>query len=166
MKYIVTVNGEDIEVEIDGERVSVGGRSVEARLTELGQTPESVLMIGNEAHRLLVRRGTSRGRYTLWVDGNRLDVEALDERSRAIRELAAATSGPAGPAPLVAPMPGMIVHVNVREGDAVQAGQGLVVMEAMKMENELRASASGTVKRVHVSPGTAVEKGALLLEME
>jgi pyruvate carboxylase subunit B len=48
----------------------------------------------------------------------------------------------------------------------VQAGQGLVVMEAMNMENELRASAAGTVKRVHVSPGTAVEKGALLLEME
>jgi pyruvate carboxylase subunit B len=63
-------------------------------------------------------------------------------------------------------MPGMIVRVNVSEGDAVQAGQGLVVMEAMKMENELRATASGTVKRVHVAPGTAVEKGALLLEME
>jgi pyruvate carboxylase subunit B len=123
-------------------------------------------MLGNEVHRLLVRRGASRGRYTMWLDGIRLEVEALDERSRAIRELAAATGGPTGPAPLVAPMPGMIVRVNVQEGAAVQAGQGLVVMEAMKMENELRASAAGTVKRVHVSPGTAVEKGALLLEME
>ena len=102
----------------------------------------------------------------MWVDGVRFEVEALDERSRAIRELAAATNGPSGPAPLVAPMPGMIVRVNVGAGDQVQAGQGLVVMEAMKMENELRAAAAGKVKRVHVSPGTAVDKGALLLELE
>ena len=166
MKYIVTVNGGDVEVEIDGERASVNGSSVRATLSELERSPEHVLMLGNEVHRLLVRRGSTRGRYTMWVDGVRLEVEALDERSRAIRELAAATSGPSGPAPLVAPMPGMIVRVNVRDGDAVQTGQGLVVMEAMKMENELRASAAGTVKRVHVAPGTAVEKGALLLEME
>jgi len=63
-------------------------------------------------------------------------------------------------------MPGMIVRVNVAEGDVIQAGQGLVVMEAMKMENELRAPSAGAVRRVLVAPGTAVEKGALLLEME
>jgi pyruvate carboxylase subunit B len=60
----------------------------------------------------------------------------------------------------------MIVRVNVQVGDAVHAGQGLVVMEAMKMENELRASSAATVKAIHARPGTAVEKGALLLEME
>ena len=166
MKYIVAVNGEEVEIEVDGDQVSVGSVASNARISGREQSPEHILMIGNEAHRILVRRGSSRGRYTLWVDGVRLEVEALDERSRAIRELAAATSGPSGPAPLVAPMPGMIVRVNVAEGERVQAGQGLVVMEAMKMENELRASASGAIKRVHVAPGTAVEKGALLLEME
>jgi pyruvate carboxylase subunit B len=60
----------------------------------------------------------------------------------------------------------MIVRVNVAEGDFIHPGQGLVVMEAMKMENELRATSSGAVRRVLVTPGTAVEKGALLLEME
>jgi len=60
----------------------------------------------------------------------------------------------------------MIVRINVNEGDVVKPGQGLVVMEAMKMENELRATADGAVRRVLVAPGTAVEKGALLLEME
>jgi pyruvate carboxylase subunit B len=60
----------------------------------------------------------------------------------------------------------MIVRVEVQAGDRVRAGQGLVVMEAMKMENELRASADATVKEVLVSPGDAVEKGALLLRME
>jgi biotin carboxyl carrier protein len=63
-------------------------------------------------------------------------------------------------------MPGLIVRVSVAEGEDVRPGQGLVVMEAMKMENELRATAAGRVKRVVVAPGSAVEKGAMLLEME
>jgi pyruvate carboxylase subunit B len=63
-------------------------------------------------------------------------------------------------------MPGLILRVNVKVGDSVQAGQGIVVMEAMKMENELRATAAGIVKSVDVTPGTAVEKGALLVALE
>ena len=63
-------------------------------------------------------------------------------------------------------MPGLVVRVNVAEGDEVAAGQGLVVMEAMKMENELRAPAPGRVRRVLATPGTAVEKGAVLVEVD
>jgi pyruvate carboxylase subunit B len=62
-------------------------------------------------------------------------------------------------------MPGLVVRVSVSVGDRVEAGQGIVVMEAMKMENELRATAAGTVKSVNATPGTAVEKGALLVEL-
>ena len=83
-----------------------------------------------------------------------------------LRELSGASKARAGVANLMAPMPGLIVRINVKEGDAVRAGQGLVVMEAMKMENELRASVNATVKRVAVTAGSAVEKGALLLELE
>jgi biotin carboxyl carrier protein len=165
VKYYVSVNGTEHELFLDGEDVRVGETSVRARLFE-SDGPERMLTLGDEIHRVFVRAGDARGRYTLWVDGFRFEVEALDERSRAIRELSAATEKPRGPAPLVAPMPGMVVRVNVSEGDAVQPGQGLVVMEAMKMENELRATSGGAVKRILVTPGTAVEKGALLLEME
>ena len=63
-------------------------------------------------------------------------------------------------------MPGMIVRVAVQVGDVVQPGQGLVVMEAMKMENELRATSAGTVKAVLAIAGTAVDKGTILLELE
>ena len=63
-------------------------------------------------------------------------------------------------------MPGLIVRVTVAPGDAVEAGQGVVVMEAMKMENELRAVSAGRVKSVEVSPGAAVEKGTLLVALE
>jgi biotin carboxyl carrier protein len=166
MRYTVTVNGVELEVVIDGDEVRIGDDTRRARLVDVDGGPERMLLLGDQVHRVLVRAGQGRGRYVLWVDGTRFEVEALDERTRAIRELSASTSKPSGPAPLVAPMPGMIVRVHVSDGDAIQPGQGLVVMEAMKMENELRATAAGTVKRVLVTPGTAVEKGALLLEME
>ena len=165
MKYIVEVNGERVEVALDESGVHVDGEPVSAHLADVEGTPVRIVTIGDEVHRVVARRGAGRGRYTLWIDGFRFEVEALDERTRAIRELSGAGEGPAGPAPLKAPMPGLIVRVNVQPGDQVQAGQGLVVMEAMKMENELRAPAAGTVKAVAVTPGTAVEKGALLVEL-
>ena len=166
MKYFVRLNGEEHEVVLDGEGVHIDGEDVAARVEDVEGTPVRMVMIGDEVHRVVVRRGASRGVYTLWLDGHRFDVEALDERARTIRELSGTAAGPSGPAPLKAPMPGLIVRINVQAGDAVQAGQGLVVMEAMKMENELRATAAGKVKAVVVSPGTAVEKGALLIELE
>ena len=166
MKYVVKVGDTDVDVVLDGGRVEANGLTTDAQVTDLEGTPVRMVRIGNEVHRVVARRGPTRGRYTLWLDGFRYEVEALDERARAIRELAGATAGPTGPAPLVAPMPGMIVRVAVEVGDTVQAGQGLVVMEAMKMENELRAIAAGTVKAVLAQPGTAVEKGAVLLELE
>ena len=166
MKYFVDVDGERREVTIDAEGIHSEGRVISAQITEVEGTPVVLLTIGDEVHRLVVRRGEGRGRYTITLDGFRHDVEAVDERTRTIRDLSGATAGPAGPAPLKAPMPGLIVRINVEAGAEVQAGQGLVVMEAMKMENELRASAAGKVKRVAVTVGQAVEKGALLVEME
>ena len=165
MRYVVDLNGERKEVDVTGETVTVDGHGVLAKVEEIEGTPVRVVTIGSEVHRVVVRRGATRGAYTLWVDGFRFDGEALDERTRAIRDITAVSGKASGPAPVVAPMPGLIVRVNVAEGDAVQPGQGVIVMEAMKMENELRASAAGTVKAIHVTPGKAVEKGALLVEL-
>jgi pyruvate carboxylase subunit B len=166
MKYVVRVGTEDVDVSLDADVAQVNGMTVNAHVTEVEGTPVRMVTIGDEVHRVVARRGPTRGRYTLWLDGFRYEVEALDERTRAIRELSGASAGQTGPAPLIAPMPGMIVRVAVQVGDTVEAGQGLVVMEAMKMENELRATSGGTVKAVLAQPGTAVEKGAVLLELE
>jgi len=166
VKYVVQVGDDRVEVVLGPEGAVVSGEVLNARLSDVEGTPVRQVTIGTEVHRVVSRSHGSRGRYTLWVDGYRYEVEALDERTRAIRDLSASAATPAGPAPLVAPMPGLIVRVNVQPGDAVEPGQGLVVMEAMKMENELRATASATVKRVAAEPGTAVEKGALLVELE
>lgn len=166
MKYFVKVGGDEIEVVIEGDTATVEGRTYPVELTAVEGAPVHVLRLGDEVHRVVSRRGGARGDYTLWVDGFRFETEALDERARAIRELTGAAAAATGPAPLVAPMPGMIVRVNAQVGEQVQPGQGLVVMEAMKMENELRATTAGTIRAVLVQPGTAVEKGAVLLELE
>ena len=165
MKYVVEIDGERIEVEVHDGTATVGGRTVRADLADVPGTPVSLLTIGDRVHRIVARRGGARGQYTLSIDGRAYAADALDERTRAIRDLSAASAA-TGPAPLVAPMPGLIVRVQVEVGADVAAGQGLVVMEAMKMENELRATAAGRVKRVAVAPGTAVEKGAVLVELE
>ena len=165
MKYYVTVNGEDHEVTLDEHGVQVDGERVTATVESINGSPVRMVTIGDEVHRVVVRQA-GRGAYTLWLDGYRFEVEALDERARAIRELSGKSAGPSGPAPLVAPMPGLIVRVNAKAGDEVQAGQGLVVMEAMKMENELRAPAAGRVRAILAEPGTAVEKGTVLVELE
>jgi acetyl/propionyl-CoA carboxylase alpha subunit len=168
MKYVVKVSGSEKphEVVVVADAVSIDGELVVAHVSEVEGTPVRMVTIGDEVHRVVVRNGSQRGDYTLWVDGFRFDLEALDERTAAIRELSKLSSAASGPKPLVAPMPGLIVRINVKAGDTVGQGQGLVVMEAMKMENELRASAAGTVKAVNVTPGIAVEKGTVLIEME
>ena len=166
MKYVVDVSGRSIVVELDGDVARVEGTEVRVSLSDLSGTPVSLVSLGSQVHQVTVSRGATRGRYTLSIDGRRHDVEALDERTHAIRQLSAATAAPTGPAPLVAPMPGLIVRVNVAVGDTVKAGQGLVVMEAMKMENELRSGSAGLVKAVRATPGTAVERGATLVELD
>jgi len=166
MRYIVDLNGERHEVDVDGGQVTVDGEISSAHLEDVEGTPVRLVTLGTEVHRIVTRRGPTRGVYTLWVDGYRFEAEAVDERTRTIRDITAESSKSSGPAPIVAPMPGLIVRVNVAVGDEVQAGQGLVVMEAMKMENELRATAAGRVKNITAAPGTAVEKGTVLVELE
>jgi pyruvate carboxylase subunit B len=166
MKYFVKVGDAELEVLLDGDTATVNGQAYQASIESVEGTPVSLLRLGAESRRVVSRTGDSRGRYTLWLDGFRFETEALDERARTIRELTGAAAAASGPVPVVAPMPGMIVRISAQVGDAVQPGQGLVVMEAMKMENELRATTAGTVRAIRVQPGTAVEKGTVLLELE
>jgi pyruvate carboxylase subunit B len=166
MKYVVQLNDQrhTVSIEPDGVRYE-NEPMARGELSDIEGSPVRMVKLGTHVYRVVAEKRQGRGRYTLWVDGYRFEVEALDERTRAIRDLSAANAAPTGPAPIIAPMPGLIVRVNVSVGDRVEAGQGIVVMEAMKMENELRATAPGTVQTIEVAAGTAVEKGALLVSL-
>jgi pyruvate carboxylase subunit B len=165
VKYIVDVAGRRLRVELAGDQVVVDGVSLAASLEAVEGTPVRLLRVGDTVHRVVARRGATRGAWHVGLDGWQFETDALDERTRAIRDLAATQRAAQGPAPLVAPMPGLVVRVLVEVGAEVAAGQGLVVVEAMKMENELRASAPGRITAVHAVAGTAVEKGTVLVEL-
>jgi biotin carboxyl carrier protein len=96
--------------------------------------------------------------------GFRSRVRVESERMRSVGQHGSQKSG-GGERVIKSPMPGRVVKVLVSKGDAVRAGQGLVVLEAMKMENEVRARASGTVAQVHVDPGTTVDRNAALVTL-
>lgn len=165
MKYVVSVDGRPIEVEVDGERITVEGQSYHATLGRIPGTPLRQLVLDDRPVTLSVE-SLGQGRWALSFAGERTEVEVLDERTRHIRTLTGSGDQRPKADVLRAPMPGMVVRINARPGDAVTAGLGLVVLEAMKMENELKASAAGRVKAVLVNPGAAVEKGQVLLEFE
>jgi biotin carboxyl carrier protein len=165
MKYVVRVDGREIEVEIDGDRVTVGSHTHQASLGSIPGTPLRQLLLDGRPSTLSMT-SLGRGRWAVTEAGERVELEVLDERAHHIRSLTAGNDRKKPADMLKAPMPGLVVRVQVQPGDRVSPGSGVVVLEAMKMENELKAAAAGVVKAVRVAPGEAVEKGQLLVEFE
>ena len=164
MKYFVTIDGRERVIEVDGERVVVDGEVFEAHLSTVPGTPLRHLLLDAASLTLTMDRPDA-GIWEISVHGGRQRVEVLDERTRHIRSLTGPAAARAGAANLRAPMPGLVARVLVEGGQQVEAGQGLIVLEAMKMENELRAAAAGWVESVAVIPGQTVEKGQVLVQL-
>ena len=153
----------------------VDGEASEARLDLLDQE-HAVLReaADGEPHRvLIVAQGSDPGqvasgvaRREVVIDGWRVELTIEPEARAALRERArrgSAEAGSSGPTKVHAIIPGVVVSVSVAPGDAVTAGQQLLVVEAMKMQNELRAPRDGTVEQVAVGAGSTIEVGDLLL---
>ena len=166
MKYSVRLAGRTLEVEVLGGAVRVDGETLEAHLAAVPGTPLHHLLLGGDSWTVSAQALEGMGQWALGAVGERVEVEAVDERTQAIRTLTGKKAGPAGGGVVKAPMPGLVVRVQVTEGQKVGAGAGLVVVEAMKMENELKAAHPAVVKKVHVTPGAIVEKGAPLVTLE
>ena len=165
MKYFVTIGAQTVEVEVDGDRVLVGGEPLDVHLAPLSGTPLYHLLLGGESWTVAAQPLEGDGHWAMGAVGERVEVAVQDERSRQAGQLAGAAPAGAGPAVVRAPMPGLVVRVEVADGQRVDAGAGLVVVEAMKMENELRAPRAGVVQTVHVTAGQTVEKGVALVTL-
>ncbi len=163
MNYRVELAGRDLEIVVDGDTVRLHGRALAVRLLGRRGDVARRLVISGRSREIVVLGG-ERGQWRLSAEGHCCDVTVLDARARALR-----TAGPATSAHITgtirAPMPGLVVRVLVEEGQAVEAGTGLVVVEAMKMENELKAPGAGRVLRVHVKAGDRVERGQGMVEV-
>ena len=122
-----------------------------------------LLTEGGQSHDFAVREVD--GDYAIQIRGLDTHVEVLNERQRRMRAAGVGGRGAAGPE-LMSPMAGKIVAVSVAEGDIVQEGDVVVIVEAMKMENDLKAHLTGTVTSVGVAAGQAVEIGDVLISIE
>jgi pyruvate carboxylase subunit B len=165
VKYHVTIGGRAFEVELGPDGVNLDGRPVSVSLERTDGTPVHGLFVDHRTYRVVADRD-GRGRWGLRINGSVIEADVIDERTKVIREMTGAGAVSSGPRPIVAPMPGMVVRVEVAEGDRVEVGQGVVIVEAMKMENELRAIGAGIVSRVRVRAGDAVEKDQVLVDLE
>ena len=162
-KFVATVNGRAETVEVTGRdgryRVTVGARTidVDVRQPMIGLTS---LLVDGVSHVADVAP-TDRGRL-VDVAGATYLVEVEDHARHVIRTRGGTGGGAAGQT-IKAPLPGKVTHVAVAVGDHVERGDTVVVIEAMKMENELKAAAAGTVTEVRVQPGQAVNAGDVLV---
>jgi pyruvate carboxylase subunit B len=165
VKYTVEIAGTTLDIEVAGGRVLVDGRAHEVRLSGRSGDPRRRLVRGRGSRAFVAASGEVRGEWVLTSGGARLQAQVLDPREAAVRR-AGARGGPGpGSGTTKAPMPGLVLRVLVEEGAKVKQGQGLVVVEAMKMENELKAPRDGVVRKVHAAPGDRVEKGTPLVEL-
>jgi len=153
---------------VEGGGVVVDGTPFTAHLAAVPGTPLQHLLLAGDSWTVAVQtlEGSVPLRLALGAVGERLEVEVVDERTRQIQALTGARRDPGGGGTVRAPMPGLVVRVEVEVGQRVESGAGLVVVEAMKMENELRAQRGGVVSAVHVAAGQTVEKGAPLVTVE
>jgi biotin carboxyl carrier protein len=170
VKYFVRIGARIVEVDVDGGRVVVDGIPREAHLAPVPGTPLHHLLLAGESWTVAAQplAGSGEGggfHWALGAVGERVEVEVVDERSRAIQALTGRRHGGSGAGVVRAPMPGLVVRVEVQQGQRVAAGAALVVVEAMKMENELRAQRPGRVTKVHVQGGATVERGAPLVTL-
>jgi biotin carboxyl carrier protein len=165
MRYFVTVGRQTLEVELGADGVRVDGIGVNADLMEMDGTEVRSLLLDGKSHRILASR-KGRGLWSLHLAGRHVTARVVDERTRSIEEMTGDRDGVLGPEALRAPMPGMVVKVEVEEGQPVMAGQGLVIVEAMKMENELKSPGDVRVKKILVAAGEAVEKDQVLIELD
>lgn len=150
----------EIEIEDDGH-ITFDGTHVAADLLQVGPLGLYSIIVDHRSVELVVEE-TQHG-YRIMLGSNTFDVRVADERQMLLAGRRTDLLIPTGEVALKAPIPGLVVRVLVSEGEEVELNQPVVILEAMKMQNELRAPRAGTVKEIKTQTGENVEQGAPLL---
>ena len=161
MKYITTVNDRQYSIEIDQEgRITVDGDAFDVDFHSLAEGGILSLILNNHSLEAIVEERDQA--WEVLIRGELYSVQVQDERAYRLAMARGVTAEVTGEAAIKSPMPGLIIAVTVEEGQLVSKGDQIVILESMKMENELRSPRDGVVKRLHVQPGASVEKDQLL----
>ncbi|HOA23481.1 MAG TPA: biotin/lipoyl-binding protein [Aggregatilineales bacterium] len=162
MEYEVIVGDRTylVEIETDG-RVLLDGEPLEVDFRDIGQSGLYSLLVNNESFEALVEQVDWN--WQVLLRGTLYEVTVIDERSRLLRSRAINLVPETGEVPIKAPMPGLVVATPVEVGQQVEMGDNVVILESMKMENELKAPRAGRVERINVKPGDSVEQNQTLV---
>ena len=165
--YVVSRQGEDtlVRVSADGDRylIRLGARTVEVDLVSTGRGSYS-LLLGGRSYEVDVEPGENG--LTVHVGEEEHALTIAEERTARMRETMGRGKAQGGRRSVTAPMPGKVVKHLVKSGDRVEAGQGLIVVEAMKMQNEIKSPGPGTVREIRAAEGAVVSGGAVLVIIE
>lgn len=168
-RYHVAIDEHDFDIELEyhAEKfvARVNGKTCEIERARLDDS-RSLLIIDGKSFEVDVHSNGSDGRRLVFLRGTEVVASIEDYNLARIRKTAGMNTEPAVETVIRSPMPGLVIDVVVSEGDSVKAGDVLMIIEAMKMENVIKAKAAAEVKALHVKPGTSVEKGEKLLEFE
>ncbi|MEO1166502.1 MAG: biotin/lipoyl-containing protein [Chloroflexota bacterium] len=161
MKYTTIVNNEQFEVEIlnDG-KVTVNGKTYEVDFLTLEESLYSVIQ-DTRSYEVAIEE--ERGTYEIQLEGRLYEATVLDQRALLMAQRKGGLITSSGE--VASPMPGLIVDVLVKVGDEVAQGDTVVILESMKMQNELKAPRDGVVQTVSVATGQTVDKGNLLVNI-
>ncbi len=163
MKYLTTVNGTTYEIEInENGRLTINGEDRAVDFQAM-QAPLYSLLVDNASFEALVEE--REGLLNVMMHGDLYEVAVADERAHRLAGSSTGFGVEQGEISVRSPMPGLIVAVPVSEGQTVNAGDPLVVLESMKMENEIKAPRAGTVAHVHIAKGDRVEQNKVLLTL-
>ena len=161
MTFVATVDGRGYRIDLgDDGGVTLDGVPLDVDLESVDGGFHYSLIVGTVSHEVFVERCEQV--CTVTIGGQRYQVGVEDERLRRLGERRASLED-VGEEDVISPMPGVVVAVLVEEGQAVQTGEGLLILEAMKMENEIRAPRTGTIEVVHVMPGQRVAQDDVLV---
>lgn len=162
MRYVTTIGDREFSVEVLGQgRVSIDGKIVEVDLGNISGQPVYSMVIDGKSYEAYVYEGEDEWQVLLL--GQQYPAKVEDEREKRLRAAAGGTLAESGEFHLKAPMPGLVITVSVQQGQDVAKGDVLIILESMKMQNELRAPRAGTVSRIKIKPGETVEQRQTLL---
>jgi biotin carboxyl carrier protein len=165
MKYITTLDGKEYLIEIvDEHHVSINGRMQEVDFESVSGQPLYSLIVDGKSYESYVYE-TEEG-WQVLTRGRQYNLTVEDEREKRLRAAAGSGVAESGEYHLKAPMPGLVVSIPVNEGDKVEKGQVILILESMKMQNELKSPKAGTMGRIRVKQGETVEQRQALLSVQ
>lgn len=165
MKYSVRAGESEFEVEVDPKgSIRLAGSPLNADLQRSADPTLYSLILAHRSYELRIE--PCDGGYRVQIDGTTYDVAVEDERTHLLAGIKSLMAdGGSGEITIKSPMPGVVIDVAVNVGDAVEAGQTLIVVESMKMHNEFKAPRAGTIRAVRVESGAKVAQNTILLTL-